>query len=222
MGLLDAAVRLFTRQSPGPGGTNLRLTEYEALGVSQQQLVNEEETRAGWRYVLGFKTGITGIAPVQTIPTTAAQWAIWNSDQYKSLSIDELGVNLVSGVAGAGIQVFGMHFQTPSQDAVVMNAGLAAMVTNGMGGGGAVANSAIRVVSGVAITQPATEYWFNIAECLTLTTAILSTSAINRSLAGKLIIPPKTGFALAVCSPAGTAPLFAPHCVWSEKIITNE
>lgn len=218
--MLDAVIRLFTRKTAGVA--DLRLTEYEALAVSQQQMPFEEETRAGWRYALGFKTAITGIAPVQTIPTTAAQWGIWNADQVKSMIIDEIGAVLVSGVAGAGIQVFATLFQTPSQDAVVMNAGLGIQSLNGGGGGGAVANSSARVVSAVTLSQPATTYWFQVAEALTLTTAILSTAAINRTVGGKIIIPPKMGLALVVCSPTGTTPLFAPHAIWTEKALSNE
>lgn len=220
MGMMDAVIRPFIRKAAG--AVDLCMTEWEALRVTQHELPMQEEARAGLAYYFGPKNGITGIAPVQAVPTTAAQWVLWNADQVKSVIIDELGMLLVSGTAGSGIICLASLIQTPSQDAVAMNTGMGVWAANGGGGGGASFNSVLRIVSGVTLTQPAAPYWFPIAEAQSGATAILSTMAMNRQIKGGLIIPPKTGLALAVTSPAGTSPLFAPCGRHVEKVLTLE
>lgn len=219
-GYFDAVVRMFQRRAGGP--IDLSMTEWEALRVTQHEAPGQEETRAGLRYTFGPKNGITGIAPVQAVPTTAAQWVLWNKDNTMSIIIEELGALLVSGTAGAGIELLASLFDTPSQDAVASNANMGSWSNNGGGGGGALASTILIIKESVTLTQPAAPYWYPIAESITAATAILSAAAMNRGVSGRIIIPPKKGLALAITSPAGTTPLFAPVGQYVQKVITNE
>lgn len=224
MSIFSAVVELLNRKTPGGGGSPLSMTEWCSLRVVQAELPNIEGARMGLTKFFGPKNGVTGIAPVQAIPTTAAQWSLWNKDPYDTIILDELGVYLVSGTAGAGTILLITPYQTPSQDATAMNTGMNVWSADADGGGtpGATTTTSLIISSTVTITAPATTYWYPIADNSTNATAVGEGICINRNLLGKIVIPPKTGLALAVVSPTGTTPLFAPVGHFTEKYITLE
>ena len=89
-----------------PAGTNQVAigTGLQSQVVAQREAARADLTRGGRRFAVGFLSTVTGIAPVQTISTIAAQWLLYNpATATKSIFIDELGIVLVSGTAGAGI-----------------------------------------------------------------------------------------------------------------------
>src|SRR5271169_4039214 len=96
-------IRRFAIGKAGLSPIVIRATGTESLAVAQVESDGQEMTRAGRRFWLGRSAAVTGIAPVQTQATTAAQWAIWNNDSSKSYVFDHIGTVLVSGTAGAGI-----------------------------------------------------------------------------------------------------------------------
>lgn len=225
MGLLGAAVELVRRAAPGAANARLSLTEWLSLRVTQAEMAFHEETRQGITKFFAPKNGVTGIAPVQAIPTTAAQWVLWNKDPYNTICLDELGVYLVSGTAGAGVVLLATPFQTPSQDAVAMNAGMSVWSANGDAAGspGATTQTSLIIAASVTLTAPATPWWYPIADMQAANnTAVGEAVCINRALFGKLMLGPKTGLALAVVSPTGTTPLFAPVGKFTEKYVTLE
>lgn len=182
---------------------------FGGLRTAQVEPPKLELTRAGRRFATSTTSGVTGIAPVQAMPTTAAQWALFNTSTTDSLAFESLGVLLASGTAGVGIQVIAAFFTTPAQ--------------TGLATGVQVANrsnstraSAVAIKSGVTITAPATVVWFPVARYDGTNTAVLSVAAINDNLKGDIILPPLTGLALAVLSPAGTSPLYVPVASWVE------
>src|SRR2546428_345067 len=101
--ILEGVYRRFAALRSGKGALDLRLTHAESLAVAQVEPEGYELTRAGRRFYIAYNgTGPTGIAPVVALPTTAAQWAIWNADPSKSYIITYLGAFLSAGTPGAG------------------------------------------------------------------------------------------------------------------------
>src|SRR5579863_2141042 len=87
------------------GDVDARGTFLGSLAIAEVEGERDEGRRGGLAYELA-SAGATGIAPVQALPTTAAQWLLYNpatSGVY--VFVDWLGMWLVSGTAGAGATV---------------------------------------------------------------------------------------------------------------------
>ncbi len=181
-----------------------------ALRTSMVEPEGYELSRAGRRFHLGINATPTGIAPVQAIATTAAQWTIWNSSTTKSLVFESLGVYLASGVAGAGIVVNVCHFTTPAQT------GANATGLSAQSASASTTASVAIIKSAVTITGPALPYWYPIATNVNAATAVLSTHVVNFDVRGRVIVPPTSGLGIYVASPAGTTPLYVPSASWVE------
>ncbi len=189
------------------GNASLRVAQFEAEGT--------DLTRMGRRFAVGINATPTGIAPVQAIATTAAQWTLWNTSTTDSMVFEKLGVLLASGTAGAGIVVHACIFTAPAQTGLAT--GLSAQNTSG-----STRASAVAIKSGVTITAPALPFWFPVAYNINASTAVLSVLVQDSDLKGKIIVPPSQGLGLYVSSPAGTSPLFTPHAMWTEIALDLE
>lgn len=196
-----------TGQSPLSG------TSLASLRTAQVEPLCAEGSRSGRRFLLGNSAAITGIAPVQTLPTTAAQWVLWNADPSRAYFFEELGVYLTSGTPGVGGVLLAALLQTPAL-AGVSNAGIA--VSSASNGG---LTSKMIVKASIAFTQPAAPNWYPVASnpSPNVTAFAGSTFLEHRSLQGRIVVPPNQGLALAVVAPAGTTPLFAPFAQWFES-----
>ena len=186
-----------------------------ALRVSQTEPAGLELSRAGLRFAIGQSAAITGIAPVQDVPTTAAQWTIWNASTTKSLVFEQLGAYLEGGVAGVGTKVVVAHFAAPASVATRTGLTLVSMSNSS-------ATSSAFVNVSVTVTSPAAPGWFFIASDNSANTAIVNVAAQNDFVDGKIIVPPLRGLALAVLSLTGTSPLFVPMAQWIEKDLDLE
>ena len=205
-----AKIRRFVISKAGLSPIVIRATGTESLAVAQVESDGQEMTRAGRRFFLGRSASVTGIGPVQAQATTAAQWSIWNADSSRSYVFDHLGVVLVSGTAGAGIFVDAAIYTSP-----VVNGASAAGMTVASASNGGPSSRAI-ITSAATIATPAAPVWYTVAKSDSANTAVLSVSAINYDLRGRLIVPPGQGLGIVVYSPAGSTPLFAPTACWSE------
>lgn len=187
-----------------------------ALRVAESEPDGFEMTRAGLRFFCGQSAALTGIAPVQAMPTTAAQWVIWNPSTSKSLIFDRVGLLLVSGTAGAGIVVVGAVITLPANS--VNKSGITISSASG-----STQTSVALINSGVTVTSPAAPGWFQVAKSDSANTAVLSVSAFDNDVRGRIIVPPLRGLALCALSPAGTSPLYAPvGCCWYEAAVDLE
>lgn len=178
-----------------------------SLAVAQIEGEGDEASRGGIRFHIGA-SGATGIAPVQALPTTAAQWLLYNPPgSGVNVFIDRIGVWLASGTAGAGgtlliapvtsANVPATEPQTSVTGVVLQNASM-----------GSRRGSALVVVSGQTLANApswAPAAWMNPAG-----TVLGQTQMIAEDVRGKWMLPPDTGLALAVISPTGTTPLFVP------------
>lgn len=211
--LFESIYRRFTPLTSGKGPLDVRTTFCESVAVAQVEPPAFEMSRAGRRFRIGNNAAITGIAPVQALPTTTAQWVIFNASSTKSYAFEELGMYLTSGTPGVGGVLLAALFQTPSQIAVASGAGVG--VSSSSSGG---LTSAAICKATVTITVPAAPNWYPVASNASPNVGAFPGSATleNRSLAGGLIVPPLWGLALNVVGLAGTTPLFAPFATWVE------
>jgi hypothetical protein len=207
--LLDMTTGRFTpKQTAGQVYGNC--SGYGALRVAQVDQERAELTRAGRRFKLGYTAAPTGIAPVTAVPTTAAQWTIFNASLTDSYTFEELGVHLYSGTAAAGIVVVACFFTLPVQTG--FGTGIAAQSCSASQN--KVSSAAVK--SGVTITTPAAPAWFHVAKSDSANTAVGGVMAVNDQLKGGLILPPLTGIGIATLSGAGTSPLYIPVATWTE------
>lgn len=211
--LFEGQYRRFLGMKGGKGPMDARITHQESLATAVVEPVNFEMTRAGRRFFLGISGAVTGIAPVQALPTTAAQWVLWNLDSSATYFLEELGMMLVSGTPGAGGVLMGALFQAPAQS----GSGAVGLSVQSASFGARTSKALVKSV--VTLTTPAAPTWFPVASNPSPNVGAFPGSATleRRDLAGAIAIPPGYGLALDVLAPAGTAPLFAPFARWIEQ-----
>jgi hypothetical protein len=196
------------------GQTVGRVTGLGSVAVDQTAPAGLEMTRAGRRFRLGIKSGVTGIAPVAALPSTAAQWLLYNTDQSKACWMERLGALLVSGTAAAGLVVLVAQVKAGQLPSTVPSANATSIAPVN-------ANQQSKIGSAVVIATAQTlavdpGAWFPIAKSDSANTAILSVAADSGPLDGKLVLAPLSGLAICVLSGAGTTPLFTPTAEWVE------
>ncbi len=194
------------------GIVNTRQTQFGSSAVAKVEPDGTEMTAAGIRFNLCYLTTVTGIAPVQAIPTTTAHWTIYNSSATKSFIMEELGMfNCVSGTPGVGGQVLCALGAAPA----VAITTLATGITVASASAGSVTSKAF-VKSGV--TLPTNTGWFPVAYNNSPNVGAYpgSGNMINFDVKGKIIVPPLYCLHLATMALAGTSPLFVPHAQWLE------
>lgn len=201
----------------------LRGTGLESIAVAQIEAPGDEASRGGLRF-RGSAQGATGIAPVQALPTTAAQWFMFNpSSNRVTAFIDTLGAELTGGTAGTVDASLYFTVAGPTNvPATVQNASKSGVVIQNANPIGAKGASALTINSGV--TLQGTNTWFPIASSVPFGTAapVGQANCVTRNIDGKIIIPPGCGLGLAVISGAGTTPLFAPFAEWREYLADLE
>jgi hypothetical protein len=192
----------------------LALTSQGSLAIAQREPLYSEASRSGARFIASMNT-LTGIAPVQAWPTTAAAHYIYNGDPIKTYVIDYLGFTCLAGTPASGGSLLGLIIK-PTGTLPTMGG---YNVVNASGSG-----NASRAVIATGYTIPA------IAAAVTpwsgwviLNTANLAAAAYvgggdasDNFKDGRLQIQPGYGLALTVLSGAGTTPLFGVHAEWLE------
>lgn len=217
---INMELREFAVQLLASAEKIVRGTQLESLAVAQVEPRGLELTRTGRRFLLGYSAAPTGIAPVQTLPTTAAQWAIQNNEPAgtgRTYFMERLGMYLTSGTPGVGGVLLGCVFQTP-----VTTAGTAGAAVANANGSSAI-GSRVVVKSAVTITAPAAPVWTVLASNPSPNVGAFPGSATFDSgpLEGRIAVPPQYSLGLAVLALAGTTPLWAPFGEWVEIETVN-
>lgn len=196
--------------SPTADGTfYTRMTRSHSTAVAEVESRYVELSRAGVRFAIGQNAALTGIAPVQAMPTTAAQWVIWNTSLTKSLVFDMVGLYTTAGTAGVGSVVIGSVITLPAT--TTTKSGIVIQSLSGS------AKTTVALVnSGVTVTSPAAPTWSIIARDDSANTVALNVIAYNDRLGGGIIVPPLKGLGLCAIGPTGTTPLYAPMAQWTE------
>lgn len=212
--LIEAIVSKWQAKLGNAATSALRLTPGTgSLAVSQAEGEGDEASRAGCRFYLQPSTA-TGIAPVQALPTTAAQWLIYNPMSSPIVAyFDTLGMWLVSGTAGAGGTVLAAICGTTHVPATKPTANATGCTPVNANQNSAHASRLIIASSQTLANNPG---WAPLAFMNPAGTVLGQTQMEQRDLRGKYILAPDTGIALAVISPTGTTPLFAPYGSWRE------
>lgn len=185
-----------------------------AMRVSQTEPAGLELARAGVRFAMGQSAALTGIAPVQAMPTTAAQWVIWNASLTKSLVFEKVGAYTTAGTAGVGSTVVGALITLPATASTKSGITIANM-------SGSTESSVALINSGVTVTSPAAPAWQILCRDNSPDTAALNVLCFAE-LYGRLVVPPLKGLALSVIAPTGTSPLYAPIAEWVELTVDLE
>lgn len=211
---IQGEVRRFVDYVAGAGEKNLRLTFNESVAVAQVEPAKLEMTRSGRRFLLGNSAAITGIANATALPTTAAQWVLYNNDARSTCFFETIGMYLTSGTPGVGGILLAALIRLP-----VVAAGDTTYTGTKISSASYSSNrSQLVVKASITVTEPAAPNWFPIAEnpSPNVTAFAASTFLVNRNIQGGIAVPPGYGLALAVVAPAGTTPLFAPFAEWIE------
>lgn len=213
MALFEAIVRRVEKLAIGlersvrltPGGGSVAVAQFEGE--------SDEAVRAGARFHIQTSQA-TGIAPVQALPTTAAQWFLYNPLTSNTVMwFDCLGMWLLSGTAGAGgTVIFGLCALTNVPASVPTANATGVVLPNG--NPASAKTSKLIVASGQ--TLAVNPGWAPLAFMNPAQTVLGQTQMEDQDLRGKIALSPGMGIALAVISPTGTTPLFAPYGSYRE------
>lgn len=197
-------------------------TNLGSLRIAPVEGEGDEATRAGLRFHMNA-SGATGIAPVQALPSTAAQWLIYNPIANPVTAfLDVLGISLATGTAGAGGSVLVVPVPPAFVPTTVPTASAANVKIVNANPVSQRASSLI-VASAQTLQNAAVGNWLPIGCFMNPAGTILGQTQMDqRDLRGKLCIPPGCGLGLAVISPTGTTPLFTPYASWREYVADNE
>jgi len=213
--LAEGLVRRFPAiKALSEGTVGMRLTGLLSLATAQVEANAHERARAGRTFILGNSAAITGIGGVATMPTTAAQWSIWNNDSQKSYFFEEIGMYLTSGTLTPGCMLLAAF--VTSYTAVVTGSSTAGISVTSSSNS-AVASRAI-VKSSLTTNTPAYPNWYPLAFDPSPNTTAFASSVLleHRNIAGGIVLPPQQGLSLAVVAATTGTPLFAPFARWYE------
>lgn len=176
---------------------------------------SDEMTRAGLRQWMSAQ-GATGIAPVQALPSTAAQWLLYNPlSNPVTCFFDVLGMQLATGTAGAGGTLLACIVPPAFMPSTIPTASAANVKLQNANAVSAKASSII-VASAQTLQNAAVGNWFPIGQMRTTGTVLGQTQLVGDDLQGRIAAPPGCGIGLCVVSPTGTTPLFTPFGTWRE------
>lgn len=214
--ILKGVYRRFGQSKSGRAPMELRLTGLESLAMGQVEGAGDEMTRAGLRFHMSA-VGATGIAPVQAVPTTAAQWLIYNpASNLVTAWLETIGSVLASGTGGAGATLFGCVVGPANVPTTLPTAAANVTIKNAQPTSSKA--SSLIVASAQTLVGTLAGNWFPLAYELLGMTVLGQTQMELRNLGGQFSIPPGCGLGLAVISPTGTSPLFSPYGSWREYI----
>ena len=209
MSIAEAISGVIQTVSNGVTGV-LRATNQQSLSVGQVEPPKYEMTLSGKRFALGVSAAITGIAPVTAYPTTAAQFALYNTSATKKLYIERIGAILESGTPGVGGSMLACIFTVPVTTGVLYTGFKILDLSGG-------SNSSAGVVqAAVTISAPAAPAWIPVAHNNNANVGAFPGSGnMSRGDQG-IVLPPGSALGLAYLGLAGTTPLFVPELEWCE------
>jgi hypothetical protein len=205
---VNMELRRFAAQALASAEKIIRGTAYESLAVAQVEPPGWEVSRAGYRFWGGPGSTSTGRAPTATIPTTAAQWLLWNGESPggAAYAIETISIAQLSGTAAVGGAI------------------LAALTTTTIAAPTAATGYATSSIS--RSTRGTKAVW---ADAQTLANApnwvvlkangnpaTTTNGGDTVDVGGRIVVPPGYGLALHYLSGAGTTPLFLASAIWAE------
>ena len=214
--LTEAIVRRFPAlKTLSEATVGSRLTGFLSMAVAQAEAERQERCRAG-RIFRGVGVA-AGVAPVQALPTTAAQHFLWNHDPNRSYVIDTVDVYLLSGTATAGCTILGIV--TPTTATLPTAATGAVVGSSSMGG----LQSKALIASGYTIPTPSGNVQWTILSQTSQPGGVPGVGGCySCDIRGGIIIPPGMGMGISILAGAGTSPLYIAAWTWTEAELDLE
>lgn len=194
------------------GYSALTASQSGGLRVTMFDALYQDAVREGCRFGLGINASITGIAPVTTVQTTAAQWVIWNGSATKTMYFTALGAQQTGGTAGTtGLSVNYALITAPAQTGFTTGLAISNLSAT------STTTSSAACKASVTVTTPAAPVWIPVAQTNIIAASVGPTLAIgNWQIFGGIACPPTSGVAINVYGPTGTSNLYAPLAEWIE------
>ncbi len=189
------------------GKQHARMSQSRALMVEQS--LPRLTDLALHKKIYAANTGAgTALAPVATMPTTAAAWGLYNGYQDNThLVILRMTCHSVSGTLGLGMALLGCHAaRQTTASATYTNS-----IKQNISGNGKV--SAAIFAGGVTLDEA--PVWITLASGDQVS-AISVGSGYSVDVEGLFVIPPGHLCGLTVLAPVGSTALFNAGFVWAE------
>lgn len=203
---LKALYGLFGKVSRGE--VDLQATGYRSLRVAQVEPEYLELARAGRLFIAATSIATNGRAPVTDVPTTTANWCLFNpaTNRNNHLAILEAGFWNSGGTTAVGQTLIGGVTPLPLATAIAANAtGHTVGNTRGANPSG----GAVLPFLSVNVTVPSMAAQFGILGSMESTAdATVGAGGVWKQ-GGKHLVPPGHGFAVDIISGAGTSPKLA-------------
>lgn len=211
LGILKAAISAFVKYPKGEA--EARLSGFRSLMVSHGEPSLLELSRAGRLFNGGTTAVANARAPVTDIPTTTANWLLYNpANNPRCLVIIAAGVFLGSGTADTGVMLIGGTTALKLTDAnsVVANAtGHAIASTRGSG-------NASRAFLGVGATIPTSAPQYVTIAGMQNQASTTPGNGVVGQVNGFGVVPPGYGFAVDVLSGVGTTAKYGINLLFAE------
>jgi hypothetical protein len=209
--IFEGIFRRFYPLKSGRGPIDARFTSLESLAVAQVESEHLEMTRAGRRFAGIFST--TGIGTVQAVPTTTANWLLYNADPARSYVIDQVTAFFISGTAGIGGTLLGI---VSPITATIPGAATGAAVCSSSAGG--LVSKAVLAVTYTLPAPVSMTQWMILPGQQGQTTGVIPGLGGNftADVRGRVLVPPGKALGLALVTAVGTAPLYIMGVQWHE------
>lgn len=192
------AAFIFKGRSQSP----IQSDEYNGLLVSQQLPSLARLAQSGRIFSISTAAG-TAKAPVATVGTTTAAFALWNGNAVttkRCLVLIEVEARLVSGTAPVGSTAMLGLSKTVQSAAVAAYAGVVGPISNS----GSTSYASLALIGG-AITLAAAPVWRGVAQT---GVALAVGGGMLYKAEGGIIVPPFCCLGATVLSDTGTTPLW--------------
>lgn len=207
--ILEGVIRKVSQALAGT--RQLRLTHHESVAIAQYEPEAFEASRAGLRFWGGAGTGATGRAPTATMPTTAAQWMLWNGEPGggAAYAIEMVSIFQLSGTAAIG----GVILAGLTKIAIAQPTAATGYFTGNMSASSK--GSKAQWADAQTLTAAQQCVWVAIAANGNPATTT-NGGQTQADLNGAVVVPPGYALCLHYLSGAGTTPLFLASAAWCE------
>jgi len=187
---------------------DIRQTQQQSQAVAMNEGKYHEAARAQRLYTANTGAG-TSIAPVTSMPTVTAAWALYNgSTSGKNLSLIKVWAHSTGGTLGLGMSLLVTISQTAQ--ATVPSA-YASSVSSALTPG----STATAAVFAQNVTLAQAPSWVNVAS-RDQVSAVSIGSGIVADVDEMFLIPPGHALGATVLAADGTSPLFSVGFLWRE------
>ena len=191
-------------------GTTQPLRMSQSRGLLVEQSLPKYTEIAYNRRIFAANTGAgTAKAPVATIPTTTATWALYNGySDGTHLVVLKMTCHSVSGTLGLGMSLLGGLCPGAQASAASTYSNSVKHPVSGSG-------HASEAIFANAVTLATAPVWITLASGDQVASVSVG-SGLIANVEGLFVVPPRFALGLVVLAPTGTSALFNGGFVWAE------